>query len=255
MVSQREEAYKAQLRRTKSAVESAVVFEARHFKATYLGHTPVTETAGHEVVKEAMAKIRRAKLQQIKVFVRVTGEFVQVMHRKSQEILQNALLQEITFVSLHPGQKNHLSLITSNSQNIRLCHGFKVKKRSKELQTAIGEAFIAKDEAFKRSGGRADSDSEALKFTRALTSSALNEAGDPSAPLGLFEARHLGSIPVADARGHEAVMEAIELLAQMKDINPVGVALVVSGEGLKVVETLTSEVISNTFIKNLRLVR
>jgi hypothetical protein len=42
------------------------------------------------------------------------------------------------------------------------------------------------------------------------------------------------------------------MLSQSKELTAVGVALVVSGEGLKVVEALTSEVLSNTFIKNLR---
>ncbi len=170
---QREENYKKQLRRTKSAVETAPRFEAKVFKATYYGHTPVKETAGHEVIKEALAAIKKANDKPIKVLISVTGEHVQLLHRKTQDVLQHAPIAEVTFVALNPKDKDSLSYITANREGVILCHAFKVKKVAKQVHAALGEAFVAASEAAKRG---APADTQAAVFARQLTNNALNES-------------------------------------------------------------------------------
>jgi hypothetical protein len=131
-------------------------------------------------------------------------------------------------------------------------------------------------------------------FARHLTNSALAKNSGKattatSGPLGLFEAQYLGGVPVESNKGQESCEMASESLlvrvqplrhashhSQRSDLTPrctpgpvfplpflpnqltkptpTVVAISVSAVGIKVVEALTSEVLINTFIKNIACV-
>ena len=145
---------------------------------------------------------------------------------------------------------------------MKLCHALKVKNTAALACAAMNDAFVAAAETAKR---QAPAATQAALAARILNQQVLGTGAaapskdpDPSAPIGLFEARFLGQAPVAAARGQDVVEAAFTRLVggdqgdHGPPLNTIDVVLVVSGEGLKVVQPLSRDVLSNTAIKNLR---
>lgn len=137
--------------RTSSVVSLAPAAEVEQiFKARYLGHTTVTQPSGESVVADAVKMVKRTSRAR-KVKVVLTSQVLQLQDRRTSEVLQQALISEVSYTS---PRRKRFSFITTDVQNIMFCHTlrFRSKRRCVRLNKALATVFVTASEAAKLPG-------------------------------------------------------------------------------------------------------
>eukprot|EP00911_Craspedida_sp_UC1_P002415 UC1_evm3s1801 len=250
------------------------------FKVTYLGSTPVSEKGGAATVQAASEDLRKQKRPKRKALLGISAEAIRLRDAKTDEVLQTSPLAQLTFATGDARNNAHVAYITDALAGLFSCHCIKAKSASvgREITTAIGTALVTAANARKAAGGKAAGaglSAEARALARSVTMGSKKRGGggggggggnnggkggggvaDLSAPLGLYQATYLASVHVESASANKQQVccdAAFSLVQGPPPETLVGqeVAISVSGEGLRVIETQTVEVLQNVGLKNI----
>eukprot|EP00049_Salpingoeca_infusionum_P027774 m.34228 g.34228 ORF g.34228 m.34228 type:complete len:1156 (-) comp9750_c0_seq1:1510-4977(-) len=234
-------------RRESTASMGYVAPTVQSFKGHYLGHTAVTEPGDVGVVSKSVKALKVNK--PCPVTIHVSSEEIRIVGRNGKgDVLQRALPSELRY---HEADKALFSFITEDREQIRFCHSVKLKNHTicKKLRDVVGVAIVDASNAADAADDAEGSERSRLARARSVAATS-SPKRDKSTVIAIYEAQYLGSVPVLEKTGEEVCESAAISLLTTKPA-PTVVAISISGEGAKVVEALTSEVITAVFISNI----
>lgn len=220
----------------------------RSFQGKYMGRVPVSRIQGDDVVRDAhmrLSKEYRDKVQTVEIVVSMAG--VQSVAGK-KNIVQDNLIREISFCSLNSKDLQFLSFITRDRNNIALCHFYRIKAGARGVHQAVGAAFQAAEE-IEKAEGKSDTTVFARRISDAITEpggvapadNKVKKGRDLSEVLGTFEVMYFGTVPCTEMRGQHVVLQRLGMLLNSGKMSPQTVALQITGEGIKLIDTVASQ--------------
>eukprot|EP00051_Salpingoeca_urceolata_P028189 m.485515 g.485515 ORF g.485515 m.485515 type:complete len:765 (-) comp23861_c0_seq1:79-2373(-) len=191
--------------------------ELGSFAARYLGSVSVKAAHGNDVCSDAVTRVKHLQQDQRRVTLRVTHKGVFVIDVDTHDVIKECEIGEVSFVSMDPHDKKLFSFIQNQtSLNLMFCHVFSVKAKADGIPVALNQAFQI-------SAGKVPLPQGKLQ-RRGSKKASLKEAKAQKAPereralqsaMGKYEAKYIGSVAVAQARGNEIVLDALERIKVM----------------------------------------
>jgi len=242
----------------------------KEFKAVYLGKVVVTEKHGPAIIQAAVKNIKAEGKQPYEVDAKITFEEMRLVERGTDYLVQACTMTEVSFSCIDKGDKKILGYITVDKHDIRLCHAIKLTSQSQSLDVyksvtaAFDAAMVMKnkqqemdkinmsDDAREYAGRLSVVPPKSPSLSGLVAMAAPEKEAelevDASRPLGTFVGRYLGSIRVEKNKGQDVMEAALAEFAEKTCVEKkerwknLDVVMVVSGEGIRVIEQNTSEV-------------
>eukprot|EP00038_Savillea_parva_P019809 m.28978 g.28978 ORF g.28978 m.28978 type:complete len:741 (-) comp4563_c1_seq1:31-2253(-) len=213
------------------------------FKAEYGGSVSVDSPNGADTVNEAMKRIKELAIPERQVEIVIYETRLSVIDRDAANELKVFSIPEVSFTSIDPKHPQKLSIITRDAQfGLLYCHAFRTDGAAEPIPRTIGVAF-QKVTALMQTGDR-----ERLKELGLLVA-----AKGTSGAIGVFDVKHIATVPTKGNKGNETVQAALDVaIREGKTREPF--LLVVSEDGIRAIDGLTSEVNSSTVMQHVNFV-
>eukprot|EP00912_Choanoflagellata_sp_UC4_P000274 UC4_evm2s173 len=232
------------------------------YKGKYIGEIPVAKAEGKDIIASAEQEIRANEYTKpIKVIIELSSLGLDIK-KNEKEVTKHIPISEISFMAIDDEDDRHFSLITHDKiHGLMDCHIFELDNHADKLSILIGQAYKAAEMV--RNKVRSPS-AQALSVMKTRREEQL--LFDPSQRddvvvehptgeiLGVFNAKFLGMAPVSVSRGEKAnadVQHALALVSNAPELSNDKVQIIVSSEGIKILDTSTKYVTANVFIKNI----
>eukprot|EP00730_Choanoeca_flexa_P005658 TRINITY_DN11993_c0_g1_i10.p1 TRINITY_DN11993_c0_g1~~TRINITY_DN11993_c0_g1_i10.p1 ORF type:complete len:1151 (+),score=343.28 TRINITY_DN11993_c0_g1_i10:249-3701(+) len=223
------------------------------FKAIYRGGIPVKEIEGFRVVQQAALRVKDFGLEPKKVTLVITQAQLLVVEKDTGDHMHEVSVSNISYSLVDPRDRKHFYFIVNDPRlGFAYCHVLQILSPTDQLSACMAAA--------QRAAARAR---ELLREEEGLiaTSSKKKKKQKTQPPLGVYEVKYLGAVRV-DGSGNAIVKKAmtdlrskfqqIMQLGEEEDWTTVGdrVVLVMTADGIRVVELTTGEVIFFVFIRD-----
>eukprot|EP01147_Barroeca_monosierra_P009266 gene9266-1543_t len=224
------------------------------FKAVYYGGTPVKEIEGFRVVQSAASRLKENQIQPKEVSLVITNTQIMLVERETGDHIQESPIQHISYSLLDPRDTEHFYYIINDPKlGFGCCHVLKLLNGF----DAIAASFVAAHRCVARERQRAIEEGRIVAQTRKRTR---KEA--PKLPLAVYEVKYLGAVRVQETTGNNTVEKAMDnlrirlqnilSLRDGDDWTYIGdrAVLVMTKDGIRVVELATGDVLHFTFIQD-----
>jgi len=214
------------------------------FAAEYGGSVSVDSPNGNEVVNGAMKRIKELEIPERAVEIVIYETRISVIDRDSGNELKAFFIPEVSYTAIDPKRDDQLSVITRDAQfGLLYCHAFSISGGSAgPIPRTIGVAFQRVTALMQTA------DREKLKELGLLVASK-----GTSGAIGVFAVKHIATAPTKGERGDETVQRALDA-ASRKGTAREPLLLVVSEDGLRAIDGLTSEVNSSTAMQHVSFI-
>ncbi|EGD76610.1 TK/HMTK protein kinase [Salpingoeca rosetta] len=226
----------------------------------YLGSVPVAaakltatmwDLFGKEVISTAGPRLKALKLKPVEAMITISASGIRVINTATQEVIENEPMEQVVYSAVDASDKKRVAVLSHYSKlGLIYCHVFSTKdKVCQEIAGAVQRLVQAKP---------VDEVSEADRHEKAT-----------GATLGIFETDYVGSATKPrneHTSNEEFVGQVVEdLRAAMKEkkkkekkkklpANADRVVMVISSEGIRIVDALSREVITSIYITKISYV-
>lgn len=184
------------------------------FDAKYIGSVPVKHSTGNDICADAVTRVRALKQPAKEVHLAVTTMGVYVVDVKTGDIVKEAPINEVTFVSMDASDKKLISYITTQKAlGLIVCHTFQVKQRGQDIPIAINQSFqvmAGKLDVNDIKGVVKVSKEEALKQSKDLQKKEVKKKRPTADCVGQWDAKFMGTVHVNHATGDDVITDAID---------------------------------------------
>lgn len=114
------------------------------YEGVYLGSIPVANDSGNSVAEDAVKQISAMALPRRPIEVRLFSTCLHLVDRKTQDVLKNVSISNISFVSVDPNNSNIFSFFShEDSSRLTTCHTVQLSsaKNTKNLLLFVNETF------------------------------------------------------------------------------------------------------------------
>eukprot|EP00052_Salpingoeca_macrocollata_P009193 m.72633 g.72633 ORF g.72633 m.72633 type:complete len:838 (+) comp16979_c0_seq2:149-2662(+) len=243
------------LRRTLSGKKKGEHRE--HPTCLYGGSFPIAEARSDVDLFQAMQKFVRKEAR--KVAVEITKESVTLRKAKTMEVMARVADSLCLWASFNE-HSNTMGFVEVKATGDPVCHVLRGKAAGQIYETIVRQYGIRQ---VGPAGMESPEDGLAKRTTSIMTNAGQQQRGDGT--MAVFEAWFVGSHPVSSKRGEEATQEAVahftalaeekkkQLGDKAEEMHESGlpgsaVALVVSTDGIRTLDSLTRAVVHSIFI-------
>lgn len=204
----------------------------------YNGSVAVEEPKGNHVVKAANKRIKTLGDEARAVALVVCETEMKVVDKDTAEEIKVFPIMDVSFTALDPKDSKKFSFITNDTQfGLLYCHSFGISAADSQIiPQTIADSFGKVTAKF---NAATPEERRALQLSNKGTSGAL----------GVFDAKYIGSVPCKQHRGNDVIEMALKD-ALSKKINAEVVVIIVSPDGVRTIEGLTSQVKQSIFIEH-----
>lgn len=241
------------------------------FKAYYVGSCPVRELSGAHVCAEAVKRVRQMRLPPRDVSIVISAGSVSLIERYEGTYLQHSAIGDITYSVLDRRDNRNFSFITLDGRaGFAYCHVLKIYADGPNLPPALSKA--------RQLAGLSDNmDDVSRALNKDDKGAGRGAAGGgkggaslaAKSLLGMFESTYLGSMSVDVERDNSTIFEAMWRIrgkflkaAYLQDgddedaddwteLGGEHVSLMISEDGLRIVEFQTGETLDFSFIQSI----
>jgi hypothetical protein len=230
------------------------------FRARYLGGVPVKEIEGFRVVQDAARRVKDAAgggLAEKDVALIITEGQVIVAEHDTGDHMHEHPVSLVSYSLLDPRDRKHFYYIVNDPRlGFAYCHVLLIYSPTDRLGGAMAAAHRA---VTRQRTLEAESDNIAGTLATVKT----RERTEAKPPLGVYQLRYLGAVRVGADAGNGVVKKAmVDLRTKFREILSLGeeddwtvvgdrVVLVMTTEGMRVVELATGEVMHFTYIRDI----
>eukprot|EP00043_Microstomoeca_roanoka_P019180 m.212758 g.212758 ORF g.212758 m.212758 type:complete len:1003 (-) comp16950_c2_seq1:283-3291(-) len=225
------------------------------FKAIYRGGIPVKDIEGFRVVQQAAARVKDVGADPKEVTLVVSDTQIILVERKTGDHLQECPVNHVSYSLLDPRDNTHFYYIVNDPKlGFGYCHVLKLLTGV----DAIAACFAAAHRAVARERERAILEGKTITQGRGRRKKEVHKP-----PIGVHELKYLGAVRVRETAGNEVVSKAMnDLRTKFQQVLRLGVdedwtavgdrvVLVMTTEGVRVVELATGEVLHFTYIRDI----
>ena len=226
----------------------------------------LSEEHGQEAIKQALAGLKKETPRKTSLTVSTVG--LRIVDETNNDTIENEPMPMMAYAGLCPGDKKKVAYVMSYSRlGCVFAHIFACAK-AKDAASLL-TCILERKEDTKAKSSRATRsriDSMSAGYEAAADSASAAEEGEDmadSGTLGLFHLRYLGSAPAEGENGEQVVVDSVrEMRDNMKldkksskrKLEAGGgtgtpCLLVVSSEGLRVIDESSRDVMHNIMIK------
>ncbi|EGD76512.1 TK/HMTK protein kinase [Salpingoeca rosetta] len=225
------------------------------FKAVYRGGIPVKDIEGFRVVQQAAARVKDFGMDAKEVTLVVTEAQVLMVERDTGDHLQESPIKHVSYSLLDPRDNTHFYYIVNDPKlGFGYCHVLRLITGF----DAIATCFAAAHRCVARERERAIREGKVITQPRGRRRKEVHKP-----PIGVHELKYLGAVRVKDAVGNQVASRAmldlktkfqhVLKLGEEDDWTAVGdrIVLVMTTEGVRVVELATGDVLHFTYIRDI----
>eukprot|EP00042_Codosiga_hollandica_P044404 m.436760 g.436760 ORF g.436760 m.436760 type:complete len:764 (-) comp56777_c0_seq4:1124-3415(-) len=209
----------------------------------YLGSVAVSQSAGDDVLEDATKRIKALNAAVIDINIMVFPKDIEIINAKTKELIKGSSIFDVSYIRADPASASQVAFITSDRRlGLKYCHIFKMQDSGADVVAVVSETLTA---ATAKLAAESGSSQEAKEL--------LQQGGDEKKTgevLGVFEAKFLGFTTCEELQGNPVVAACVDTVLAQK-LPESGVLLMMSSEGIRVVDALTEENIRTVFIKNI----
>lgn len=214
------------------------------YPAKYNGSVSVDQASGIDVVNDAVRRLTALHVEPRAVEIVITKTQIRVMDAKTNDELKVFSIVEVSFTAIDGKDSKKLSFITNDARfGLLYCHAFSVEGgQAIEVPKTIGRAFDA-----------------ATKILQTATKEELKEYGliqatrGTSGALGVFEVKHIGSVPCKENNGNAVVKRALWTAKRQTKMTEM-VILIISEDSIREIDGLTGEVNRSVLLNHVSFV-
>jgi hypothetical protein len=191
---------------------------------------------------------------------------------KTKQVDKLTPIKEVSFVAMDDKNARVFSFISNNKElNINTCYNYRCGVIASAVAVDINDAFqisakkiphppregtrvrMTQEEAGKISKLQ-EKRRNSIKKAGSIKSGGSHGSTDSSDSaefkvVGNYEGRHIASVPVAESKGEDHVLQAIEIGFEQGSTKEM--FLMISSEGIKIVNAISQEVEDNIFLKGI----
>eukprot|EP00055_Hartaetosiga_balthica_P015359 m.89997 g.89997 ORF g.89997 m.89997 type:complete len:1085 (-) comp8845_c0_seq1:479-3733(-) len=225
------------------------------FKAEYRGGVPVVGIEGFKVVQGAATKVKEIKNPIKEVTIVITQGQIILVERDTGDHLYETPVSLVSYSLLDPRDKKHFYYIVNDPRlGFAYCHVLKLLTGMQAIERCIAAA----QRAASRDRMKMLESNDLLGRFKTK-----KKALHAHPPIGVHEIKYLGAVRVSQPTGNDIVSNALQNLKEKfcevlkisldDDWTIIGdkIVLVMTSEGIRVVELATGDIVHFTFIRNL----